>query len=111
MIILPNLITYAKNADLIVHEVFSVSPRFKNSPLSPIILGAHTTAEQAAAIFNETKPKLAVYSHIGDFPSDNSDIDYAARTRKSYTGRVIQGEDLMTITISDDISVSSELVE
>jgi ribonuclease Z len=107
----PNLIKNAQNADLIIHEVFSFSPEYKNNPLRPIILKAHTTAEQAAAVFNLTKPKLAVYSHIGNFGGDESSIDYVGRTREHYTGRIILGEDLMTITIADDVTVSTELVK
>ena len=106
-----NLIKNAQNVDLIVHEVFSFSPEYKNNPLRPIILEAHTTAEQAAALFNLTKPTLAVYSHIGNFGGDDSSVDYVGRTREHYTGRIILGEDLMTITIADDVKVSTELVE
>ena len=101
----PNLIKNAQNVDLIIHEVFSFSPKYKNNPLRPIILGAHTTPEQAAAVFNLTKPKLAVYSHIGNFGGAEISVDYVGRTREHYTGRIILGEDLMTITIADDIKV------
>lgn len=101
----PNLIKNAQNVDLIIHEVFSFSPEYKNNPLRPIILGAHTTPEQAAAVFNLTKPKLAVYSHIGNFGGAESSIDYVGRTREHYTGRIILGEDLMTITIADAVKV------
>jgi ribonuclease Z len=107
----PNLIKNAQNVDLIIHEVFSFSPEYENNPLRPIILEAHTTAEQAAAVFNLTKPKLAVYSHIGNFGGDESSVDYVGRTREHYTGRIILGEELMTITIADDVTVSTELVE
>ena len=107
----PNLIKNAQNVDLIIHEVFSFSPEFKDNPILPSILEAHTTAEQAAEIFNLTKPKLAVYSHIGNFPKYDPSIDYIALTKKSYSGRVIVGEDLMTITISGEVTVSNELVK
>lgn len=107
----PNLIKHAQNVDLIIHEVFDFSPEYKNLPLRPVILGAHTTAEQAAALFNLTKPKLAVYSHIGNFGGDESSINYVNRTREHYTGRIILGEDLMTITIADDVKISNELVK
>jgi ribonuclease Z len=103
----PNLIKHAQNVDLIIHEVFSFSPEYKDNPLRPVILKAHTTAEQAAEIFHLTKPKLAVYSHIGNFPRYDSSIDYIARTRENYSGRVIVGEDLMTITIADDVTVKT----
>jgi ribonuclease Z len=100
-----NLIKNAQDADLIIHEVFSVAPKYKNNPIGAIVLAAHTNAEQAAAVFNLTKPKLAVYSHIGSFGGSESNTDYVGLTRKNYAGRVILGEDLMTITIADDVKV------
>lgn len=106
-----NLVKHAQNADLIIHEVFSYSPEHENNPIRPIILEAHTTAEQAAEVFSLTKPKLAVYSHVGNFPKYDARIDYIAETRKTYSGRVIVGEDLMTITIGDDVTVSTERAE
>jgi ribonuclease Z len=107
----PNLIKNAQNVDLIIHELFSFSPEYKDNPVRPIILKAHTTAEQAGEVFNLTKPKLAVYSHIGNFPKYDASMDYIALTKKNYLGRVIVGKDLMTITISDDVTVSTELVK
>ena len=68
-------------------------------------------AEQAAAVFNLTKPTLAVYSHIGTFGGDESTSEFVDRTREHYPGRIILGEDLMTITIADDVKVSNELVK
>ena len=102
----PNLIKHSQNVDLLIHEVFSIAPEYLNNPVGPIILKAHTTAEQAAEIFNLTKPKLAVYSHYGSFPSDDYNFDYVGQTRKHYTGKVVLGQDLMTVTIADDITVT-----
>jgi ribonuclease Z len=100
-----NLIKHARNVDLIIHEVFDFAPQYKNNPLRTVVLGAHTTPQQAADLFNQTKPKLAVFSHIGYFGGDGSDIDFVGRTREHYPGRIILGEALMTITIADDVTV------
>ena len=107
----PNLIKYAQGVDLMLHEVFDFSPEYKDFPLRTTILEVHTTPEQAAALFNLTKPKLAVYSHIGNFGGDESSTDYVDRTREHYAGKIILGEDLMTITIADEVKVSNELVK
>jgi ribonuclease Z len=104
----PNLIKNAQNVDLIIHEVFSLPPRLKNSPVGPIVLEAHTTAEQAAAVFNLTNPKLAVFSHFGNTGGAESRVDFVTLTREHYTGRVILGEEMMTITIADDVTVRSK---
>jgi ribonuclease Z len=100
----PNLIQYAQGADLLLHEVFDFSSEYEDFPVLPEILRWHTTPEQAAAVFNLTKPKLAVYIHIGTL--GNVPIsDFIDRTKEHYDGPVILGEDLMTITIADKVEV------
>ena len=71
----------------------------------PVVLNAHTSPEQAAEVFNLTKPKLAVYNRIGNFPGPEYGVDYVGRTTKYYDGKVVLGEDLMTITIGDEVKV------
>ena len=100
----PNLIKHAQGADLILHEVFGYSPRFEKLPLLQKILRAHTTPEQAAEVFSLTKPKLAVYTHIGTF-GDVPSGEFVDRTKKLYDGPVIIGEDMMTIAIADKVYV------
>lgn len=97
-----NLVKFAKGADLLVHEV--VAPELvKNSGRGAgsinAILSHHTTPEQAGEIFAQVKPKLAVYSHIV-FPSA-TEQDVIPPTRKTYSGPVVMGEDLMVITVGD----------
>jgi ribonuclease Z len=49
-------------------------------------------------VFSRVKPRLAVYSHGGS-PAD------LAEARKTYSGPLEIGEDLMTIEIGDRIEV------
>jgi ribonuclease Z len=65
------------------------------------ILGHHTTPEQAGTVFARAKPKLALYSHIG--PPDASDL--IPLTRKTYSGPLEVGEDLMSIDIGEKVLV------
>ena len=58
-------------------------------------LAHHTTAEQAGEIFSRVKPGLAVYSHI--VPPIATENDLIPPTRKTYSGPLELGEDLMTI--------------
>jgi ribonuclease Z len=66
-----------------------------------IILAHHTTPEQAGTVFARVKPKLAVYSHI--VPPDASDL--IPLTRKTYSGPLEVGEDLMSIEIGEKVVV------
>jgi len=66
------------------------------------VIAHHTTAEEAGTVFTKVSPKLAVYSHI--VPPHVPDL--VAHTRKTYSGRLEVGEDLMTIEIGDQVTVS-----
>lgn len=62
------------------------------------ILAHHTTAREAAAIFDATAPKLAVYSHIvlrGGITPD----EVIRETQQTYGGRLVMGADLMKIDV------------
>jgi ribonuclease Z len=59
----------------------------------------HTTPEQAARIFSRTSPQLAVFSHV---PGTAAIVE---QTKRSYSGRVEMGTDLMVIDIGDEVRV------
>lgn len=101
-----NLIKFAKGADLLIHEV--VSPESLKRAEYPeermkAIIDHHTTPEQAGELFSKVKPKLAVYSHIV-LPSA-TEQDLIPPTRKTYSGRLELGEDLMVIEVGEKIEV------
>jgi len=106
-----NLIKYAKGVDVLIHEVIVVKEELmQKSELARQIVNFHTTPEQAGKIFSLTQPRLAVYYHIAKPPLDPSiplptNADIISQTRKSYTGRLEVGEDLMVIDIGDSIEV------
>jgi ribonuclease Z len=107
-----NLVKYAKNADLIIHEVAAANEQsMQNSSLINQILGFHSSPEDAARVFEQIKPKLAVYSHIVLLTSDPSIPpptinDLTIRTQKIYKGAFQVGEDLLSMEIGDKIKVS-----
>ena len=70
------------------------------------IVAHHTTPQQASRIFNTIKPKLAVYSHIGN-PYGRNEQELIKQTKANYSGPIILGEDLMSFLIGDTISVST----
>jgi len=101
------LVRYAQGVDLLVHEVF-VPETLQRAGVPPAraknIIDYHTTAEQAGNVFARTKPKLAVYSHVC-MPTA-TDEDLLSPTRRTYSGPVEIGEDLMTIDVGDAIRVT-----
>ena len=104
-----NLVQFAKQADLVVHEVTIVRPELlSKSEVARGILALHTSPEDAGKIFERIKPRLAVYSHISLLTTDASippptTEDLAARTRANYSGPLEVGEDLMRIEIGDQV--------
>jgi ribonuclease Z len=101
-----NLVKYAQGTDVLIHEVIDYED-FANTKTADtdeqrkIIISHHTTAEQAGTIFSRVKPKLAVYSHI--VPPDVPNV--VPHTRKTYSGPLEVGEDLMSIEIGDQVIV------
>jgi ribonuclease Z len=98
-----NLVAFAKGVDVLVHEAIDPDALRKLVPsqrLYEAIVGHHTTPEQAADIFRRVSPRLAVFSHTPGTPA------ILERTRRSYSGRVELGEDLMEIAIGEEVVVS-----
>jgi ribonuclease Z len=104
-----NLIRFAKGADVLIHEVMAATPEAQTSPALGRILSSHTSPEQAAAVFARVNPKLVVYTHISllTAPERRQPLleTIILRTRSAYAGRVVLGEDLMTILVGDTIEV------
>jgi ribonuclease Z len=101
-----NLVKFAQGTDVLIHEVIDVedysnSGALDTSQQAKAIINHHTTAEQAGVIFSRVKPKLAVYSHI--VPPDVPNV--VPHTRKTYSGPLEVGEDLMSIEIGSQIVV------
>ena len=107
-----NLLKFARGVDLLIHEVatgndeaVAVNPGFR------AILAHHVTPAEAGAIFEQAKPKLAVYSHLvflsdTRFPRPTVPA-LVEQTRKVYAGPLQVGQDLMSFDIGDDIKVST----
>jgi ribonuclease Z len=101
-----NLIRHAQGVDVLVHEV--VSPETFQRAGTPLdransVVAHHATPEQAGEVFSRTKPKLAVYSHMVLPTATENDL--IPLTRKTYTGPLEVGEDLMTIEVGEKIEV------
>lgn len=102
-----NLIRFAKGTDLLIHEVAIAPDTISKADPAYNILMHHTTPEQAAKIFNEVNPKLAVYSHIVKLYGRTED-EIMKKTKENYPGQVLMGEDLMSFSIGDTVTVSQQ---
>jgi ribonuclease Z len=98
-----NVIKFAKGADLLIHEVAIAPDTLSKSDPQYNILMHHTTVEQAAKVFKDVHPKLAVYSHIVKI-GGLTEEDIMKKTKANYAGQVIMGEDLMSFSIDDTVS-------
>jgi ribonuclease Z len=101
-----NLIKYAEGADLLIHEVVapeSLKRAQYAEERSRTILNHHTTPEQAGKIFSMIKPKLAVYYHF--VLPNATEQDLVPPTRKTYSGPLELGEDLMVIEVGEKIEI------
>ena len=99
-----NLIRNAQNVDLLIHEVArDVPARWSPSRADDSVVAHHTSPEQAGEVFARTKPKLAVYSHI--VLPNATEQDLIPPTRKTYSGPLELGEDLMVIEVGEKVEV------
>ena len=95
-----NLVQHAKGADVLLHEVLVTDT--SGNPTNNPIVAYHSSPEQAAGIFQQVAPKLAVYTHIVG-AANQALID---RTRAAgYTGPLQLAQDLMLIEIGDTFQV------
>ncbi len=104
-----NVVKYAMGADLLVHEVAIARPELLSEAHIGRIMAHHTTAREAGMVFEQTKPKLAAYTHLVFLASPRvpraSVAELVAETRQTYRGPLEVGEDLMSFEIGDTITV------
>ena len=99
-----NLIKHSRGVDLLIHETERFLPpdpkqsERERAQQEKVSRELHTSPEQTATVFNRAKPRLAVYSHGGS-PA------IVAEARKTYSGPLEIGEDLMTIEIGEKIEI------
>jgi ribonuclease Z len=90
-----NLVNNSQNVDVLVHEIYGYQ---RND--APNIYDYHTSPETAAKVFNETKPKQVVFTHLV-IPPGTTPNDLVARTKAAgYDGKIKAGVDLMVIDVN-----------
>ena len=102
----PRVAHAARGCDLLVHEVAAIHESMADNPFfRDVVMKGHTSPEDAAAIFSEARPGLAVFTHIVQLPGGKigpSVDSILARTGAGYDGAVIAGCDLMVLRIGRD---------
>ena len=87
---------YAKDADILVHEVYSNAGFLKKTKDWQIYhKGHHTSTYEVGEIASRAKPKILVLSHILFWGADEQDI--LEETRTTFSGNIRIAEDLMVI--------------
>lgn len=96
------IIRQAQGVDVLIHEVFYVDPDGGMAP-DPLarLRTIHTVPEAAARVFSAARPRVAVATHLGGPGMPRLE----AEVRAEYDGRLVVGEDLMTLVIADSIRV------
>ena len=98
-----NLIDKGMGTDLLIHQVAAVQEALLASPVFKVILSHHTRPEEAGTVFNRVKPKLAVYYHFVLLGTPAipavTEKEVLEMTRKTYSGPLLLGEDLMAFRI------------
>jgi len=100
----PNLVKFAKGTDVILYEgfdpqAFMAQASHHTREQKEQIMAHHSTPEKVGEIFTAVKPRLAVFYHtVGT-------AGLAAGAKKTYSGPLEVGEDLMEINIGALIQV------
>jgi ribonuclease Z len=108
----PNLVAHAQHVDLLVHCVAIASPALQQAEPDKIAHFYHYLASPSAVdrVFNETRPTLAVLSHISFF--SRADIPAVSQNgledavRSGYAGSFLIGQDLQSFDITDNGQVT-----
>lgn len=99
-----NLIKFAERADLLIHEVADGSDAYlAQNPNYAQVLAHHTRPQDVGKVFDAVKPKLAVYSHI--VTRGVAAQDLVKRTRETYSGPLVVGDDLMRFVVGRDVAI------
>lgn len=102
-----SLTELSRGVDLLVHSIGAARQELLDSaPIWQRIMDHHIEPEDAGRVFAETRPKMAVFTHVvaltnGRIPPVGAD-EIMARMRTTYDGPVTMGRDLMRISIAAD---------
>jgi len=100
-----SVLEMAQGVDVLVHSIGAARQELLDSaPIWRLIMDHHIEPEDAGRVFAETKPKMAVFTHVvsltnGKIPPVGAD-EIMSRVRTTYGGPVTMGEDLMRVSVT-----------
>ncbi len=102
-----NLIAQAMDADVFVHEVAAAKKStLANYPRVKVAIDHHASPADVGRVFEKTKPRLAMLTHVVLLPPDPMRIsEVLSELSAHYDGTVLVAEDKMTLVIGRNISV------
>jgi ribonuclease Z len=101
----PNLVRYAKGADILVSEAYH--PEWFDKVDTPEVAARlkayHTTPEQAGEMATAAGVKTLVLTHL---VPPGAEETFRQRAQTTFKGRVVVGHDLMTVSTSEERNAS-----
>jgi len=101
----PNLVRYAKGADILVSEAYL--PEYLDKVDTPEVAARlkayHTTPEQAGEMATVAGVKTLVLTHL---VPPGAEETFRQRAQTTFKGRVVVGRDLMTVSASEERNAS-----
>jgi len=97
-----NLIRYAKNADVLIHEAYLpqiAKPTDTTSDDQTWFTRYHSTAAEAGDDAARANVKLLVLTHLISHRPGNADTEFQSEAAKSFHGPILVGHDLMRVDI------------
>lgn len=94
----PNLIRFAKDADILVHEAYvrASAPAKDEGPHPWGIYDYHSSAEEAGETAEKANVKILVLTHL--IPGNAPEEYFLDKAMKAFRGKIVIGRDLMRIT-------------
>jgi ribonuclease Z len=99
-----NLIKFAKNADVLIHEAYlpQITAPTDTASDEGWFVRYHSTAAEAGEDAARANVKLLVLTHLIPHRPGNADPEFQRDAAKSFHGPIIVGHDLMRIDIPED---------
>jgi ribonuclease Z len=94
-----NLVRFAQDADILVHEAYVRKSSAPDDPKHWSIYKYHTSAREAGEIAEKAKVKTLILTHL--IPSGAPDQEFLDEAKKTFSGKIVVGHDLTNLRLDD----------
>jgi len=98
-----DVIRYARNVQILVHEVVLASEQSAANEHARGVLADYASPEDAGKVFRAARPYLAVYTHVRLHGASPADL--VQRTRRYYRGPLEIARDLMIVEVQNEVQL------